>query len=212
MRILVVGAGQVGHAVTAALHTGHEITIVDLDDALLADLVNRYDVMSVAGNGTSDLLNVGASNARTFTVDTTAPKPSVTTPANNSATNDTTPTITGTAGYATGDVLTVVVRIFAGSGGSVDATAAWTSGDVEVNATTGAAGQRIDWDSATTAPSTPPPSTPSRASHDPMKPLPLCHARLAPIGGSVTLARRRPTARRRAGTAKIIQATRCLSN
>ena len=53
MRILVIGAGQVGHAVTAALHGAHEITIVDLDDVLLADLVNRYDVMSIVGNGTS---------------------------------------------------------------------------------------------------------------------------------------------------------------
>ncbi|MGI9116085.1 MAG: Trk system potassium transporter TrkA [Gaiellales bacterium] len=53
MRILVVGAGQVGHAVTAALHDQHEITIVDLDDVLLAQITNRYDVMTIAGNGTS---------------------------------------------------------------------------------------------------------------------------------------------------------------
>lgn len=53
MRILVIGAGQVGTSVSAALHTAHEITIVDLDDALLAQLTNRYDVMTLAGNGTS---------------------------------------------------------------------------------------------------------------------------------------------------------------
>ena len=53
MRILIIGAGQVGHAVTAALHHGHELTVVDLDETLLANLTNRYDVLTIAGNGTS---------------------------------------------------------------------------------------------------------------------------------------------------------------
>ena len=53
MRVLIIGAGQVGHAVTAALHASHEITVVDLDASLLAQLTDRYDVMTVAGNGTS---------------------------------------------------------------------------------------------------------------------------------------------------------------
>jgi trk system potassium uptake protein TrkA len=65
MRILVIGAGQVGTSVSAALQAAHEITIVDLDEALLGHLTNRYDVMTVAGNGTSRsvLLNAGIAKA-----------------------------------------------------------------------------------------------------------------------------------------------------
>ena len=65
MRILVIGAGEVGHAVTAALHVTHEITIVDLDDSLLSQLTNRYDVMAVVGNGTAraTLLQAGIADA-----------------------------------------------------------------------------------------------------------------------------------------------------
>ena len=65
MRILVIGAGQVGTSVSAALHAAHEITIVDLDETLLGHITNRYDVMTVTGNGTSRsvLLHAGVDKA-----------------------------------------------------------------------------------------------------------------------------------------------------
>ena len=53
MKIVVVGAGQVGSAVVDALHDEHELTVVDLDPARLNALSYRYDVVSVVGNGAS---------------------------------------------------------------------------------------------------------------------------------------------------------------
>jgi trk system potassium uptake protein TrkA len=53
MKILVIGAGQVGTTVVEALHDEHELAVVDLDPARLAGLSNRYDVATVQGNGAS---------------------------------------------------------------------------------------------------------------------------------------------------------------
>jgi trk system potassium uptake protein len=53
VRILVVGAGQVGTTVVEALHGEHDVTVVDLDPARLAALGNRFDVATIEGNGAS---------------------------------------------------------------------------------------------------------------------------------------------------------------
>ena len=53
MKIVIIGAGQVGTTVVAALHDEHELTVVDLDPARLASLSYRYDVATVEGNGAS---------------------------------------------------------------------------------------------------------------------------------------------------------------
>ena len=53
MRILVLGAGHVGRAVVDALHTEHEITVIDTDAVRLSALADRYDVRVVEGNGTT---------------------------------------------------------------------------------------------------------------------------------------------------------------
>ncbi len=53
MRILVIGAGQVGTTVVEALHGEHDVTVVDLDPARLAALGNRFDVATIEGNGAS---------------------------------------------------------------------------------------------------------------------------------------------------------------
>ena len=53
MRILVVGAGQVGATIVEALHDEHDVTVVDLDPARLAALANRFDVATIEGNGAS---------------------------------------------------------------------------------------------------------------------------------------------------------------
>lgn len=60
--------------------------------------------------------NSGTSAPVTFAVDTTAPAPSVTTPAPGSVTNDDTPSLGGAAGNSTGDLATVTVRVYAGGG------------------------------------------------------------------------------------------------
>jgi trk system potassium uptake protein TrkA len=53
MRIIVLGAGNVGRAVVEALHAEHEMTVIDVDDTRLTPLSDRYDVRTVEGNGTT---------------------------------------------------------------------------------------------------------------------------------------------------------------
>jgi trk system potassium uptake protein len=53
VRILVVGAGQVGATIVEALHDEHELTVVDLDPSRLTAMSNRFDVATVEGNGAS---------------------------------------------------------------------------------------------------------------------------------------------------------------
>jgi hypothetical protein len=59
--------------------------------------------------------NVGSSAANKFTVNAVTPAITLTTPANGSATNDSTPTFSGAAGTASGDSSTVTVEIYSGS-------------------------------------------------------------------------------------------------
>ena len=52
MKILILGAGQVGASVAEALASeANEITVVDQDGACLAQLADRLDVRTVTGNG-----------------------------------------------------------------------------------------------------------------------------------------------------------------
>jgi trk system potassium uptake protein TrkA len=53
VKIVVVGAGQVGTTVVEALHDEHELTVIDLDEARLRSLSHRYDVTTLEGNGAS---------------------------------------------------------------------------------------------------------------------------------------------------------------
>ncbi len=65
MRIFLIGAGQVGFAVVEALHHDHEITVLDTEPSRLAALSERYDVVTVEGDGTSRrvLAAAGVQNA-----------------------------------------------------------------------------------------------------------------------------------------------------
>jgi large repetitive protein len=60
--------------------------------------------------------NTGTSSANTFVVDTTAPSVTLTAPTAASTTADQTPTISGTAGTATGDLAAITVKIYNGTG------------------------------------------------------------------------------------------------
>jgi subtilisin-like proprotein convertase family protein len=59
--------------------------------------------------------NVGAPATRTWTVDTAAPAPVISTPANGSITDDATPLVSGTGGTAQGDEGVVTVKVFVGT-------------------------------------------------------------------------------------------------
>jgi hypothetical protein len=85
---------------------------------------------------------VGSESARSgaVSVDTTGPAVSITAPSNGGATNDTTPTISGTAGVAITDLAAMTIRIYAGqgTGGTLlqtkSATAVGGSWTVDANA------------------------------------------------------------------------------
>jgi trk/ktr system potassium uptake protein len=51
MKIVVLGAGQVGATIVEALHEDHEVTVIDLDGTRLQAIAYRYDVRTVKGNG-----------------------------------------------------------------------------------------------------------------------------------------------------------------
>ncbi len=53
MRVLIIGAGQVGTAVSESLHADHDVTVVDLDAERLNALSYRYDILTIVGDGTS---------------------------------------------------------------------------------------------------------------------------------------------------------------
>ena len=53
MRIVVIGAGQVGSTIVDALHDEHDLTVVDTDASRVSALSYRYDVATVQGNGAS---------------------------------------------------------------------------------------------------------------------------------------------------------------
>jgi len=68
MKIVVLGAGNVGRALVDALHADHELTVIDLDPARLSALSQRYDVRTVEGNGTTRqvLREAGVAEAALF--------------------------------------------------------------------------------------------------------------------------------------------------
>ena len=53
MRIVIVGAGQVGSTVVEALHDEHDLTVIDVVRERLEPLAYRYDVSTIEANGAS---------------------------------------------------------------------------------------------------------------------------------------------------------------
>ena len=65
MKILLIGAGQVGATIAEALYEEHDLTVVDIDAAALSELSFRLDISTVEGNGASRriLQTAGIANA-----------------------------------------------------------------------------------------------------------------------------------------------------
>jgi trk system potassium uptake protein TrkA len=51
VKVILLGAGQVGATIVEALHAEHEVTVIDLDAARLRDVSYRYNLRPVNGNG-----------------------------------------------------------------------------------------------------------------------------------------------------------------
>ncbi len=52
MRVIVVGAGEVGRTIAANLQESHEVVIVDQDSTIVEELTYSLDVLAVEGDGT----------------------------------------------------------------------------------------------------------------------------------------------------------------
>ena len=66
MRIIVIGDGKVGNAIIEnACLEGHQVIVIDKNPDIVEEIVNRYDVMGICGNGASYeiLKNAEASRA-----------------------------------------------------------------------------------------------------------------------------------------------------
>ena len=53
MRIIIVGAGKVGWALTQHLSAENRVTVIDQNSELIDNIINIYDVMGICGNGAS---------------------------------------------------------------------------------------------------------------------------------------------------------------
>lgn len=53
MRIVVIGAGEVGSSIAASLDDEHEIVVVDIDGHRVEALTYSHDVLAIEGDGTS---------------------------------------------------------------------------------------------------------------------------------------------------------------
>ncbi|MGI5977169.1 MAG: Trk system potassium transporter TrkA [Candidatus Limivicinus sp.] len=66
MKIIIAGAGKIGHSVADILsQEGHDITVIDKDSEIISVLSNTLDVICVEGNATNSetLLEAGADHA-----------------------------------------------------------------------------------------------------------------------------------------------------
>ncbi len=51
MKIIILGAGQVGSSLTESLCKDHDITVIDLDEQKLLKLQSRFDIRTIVGSG-----------------------------------------------------------------------------------------------------------------------------------------------------------------
>ncbi|ADJ15766.1 Trk system potassium transporter TrkA [Halalkalicoccus jeotgali] len=53
MRVIIIGAGEVGSSIAAGLADDHEVVVVDIDGDRVDDLTYSIDVLAIQGDGTS---------------------------------------------------------------------------------------------------------------------------------------------------------------
>ena len=54
MKIVLIGAGKVGITILEHItNEGHEVIVVDNKPKNVEDIINKYDVMGICGNGAS---------------------------------------------------------------------------------------------------------------------------------------------------------------
>jgi trk system potassium uptake protein TrkA len=65
VKVFVIGAGEVGSTIIEALHSDHELTVLDTEQSRLTAMSDRYDVVTYEGDGTSrrDLARAGVGGA-----------------------------------------------------------------------------------------------------------------------------------------------------
>lgn len=65
MRVIIIGAGQVGSKIAAELSKSHEVVVIDADKEKVDELTYAVDAMSIHGDGTdTDVLDeAGVSEA-----------------------------------------------------------------------------------------------------------------------------------------------------
>jgi trk system potassium uptake protein TrkA len=65
VKVVIVGAGEVGTSIAADLAANHDVVVVDIDEARVADLKYDIDVLTLAGDGTSSVVldEAGVSDA-----------------------------------------------------------------------------------------------------------------------------------------------------
>jgi trk system potassium uptake protein TrkA len=68
VKIVVVGAGQVGSTIVEALHGEHDLTVIDTATERLEAIAYRFDVRTIEGNGASrrTIQEAGAADADLF--------------------------------------------------------------------------------------------------------------------------------------------------
>ena len=57
MRILIIGAGQVGYSIAESLSDAHQIVVMDIDPVRVSELTYSLDVLAICGDG-NDLQNI----------------------------------------------------------------------------------------------------------------------------------------------------------
>ena len=54
LKIVIVGAGKMGKAIIKHVcHENHEVIVIDNSSYVIEDIINKYDVMGICGNGVS---------------------------------------------------------------------------------------------------------------------------------------------------------------
>ncbi|MBR6960797.1 MAG: NAD-binding protein, partial [Clostridiales bacterium] len=69
LKIIIVGAGKIARTVVAQLvEEGHDLTVVDIDSAVVDEFTQEYDCMGVVGNGATyaTLKEAGIASADLF--------------------------------------------------------------------------------------------------------------------------------------------------